>query len=702
MRVDIGEILVSRGRVTWNDRASGVTQALSVGVLEVLPSGPSGPVRIRGDFSFSGAEFQLRGETGALLVPPRDRPWPVRLNLNGTGLEAQLEGRLARAGSMQDWTGQLDLRVAVLERLQPLMDLFAPGTALPALRDLRLAASGSPRESALSLTIGTSDLGALQAGLSLARLEFATPALDQPMRIVGEGALNGIPLGITGSFGTLASLLPSATATPFPIDLTMTLGTARASLAGRIADPRRMAGAALDVGLRVEDSTVFAIPAGRSIPALGPIDARAHVATGDDGTAGPMRLTALRVAAPAANFGGDLELLAAPRPTLRGRLEGALLDIDALRAAFAPSGGTQALPAAPPSPVREAGPRRVIPATPIPFDALLGIDADLRFALTELRADGVVYRDLTGTLGLEDGRARMDPFAVTLPGGRIALALRADATADPPTLRIIARHDGAGLDLAPMFAAYRLPRYASGLLELDLDLAGQGGDWRSFAGGASGHVGLAMPGGRIERGLIAAIPDQLRVLLLPPGAAENGVVLRCFALRAPVQRGLLRSDVFLTETAIGRIGGGGMVNLREEALALRLLPDLRVGPVQLRAPVNVGGSLAAPRFASADAAGAAVAAGIGALLGTQRSPDRNTQGLAEALGGNAPPSLPNCDVALAAARAGPADTSIPPAREGTAPRQTDSGTRAPAPRRTQNDLPRAAQDVWRGLFGGRR
>ncbi len=703
MRVDIGEILITGGRITWHDHAAGVAHALSVGSLDVLPSGPSGPVRIRGDFGFAGGEFQLRGETGALLTPARDRPWPFQLNLSGAGLEARAEGSLARAGSVQDWTGRLDLRVTVLERLQPLVDLFAPEIALPALRDVRLVASFSPRESALSLTIGASDLSFVREGLRIARLEIATPALDQPMRIVGEGTLNGTSLGIAGNLGALVGLLPGAAPAPVPIDLAITFGTARASLAGRVTDPRRLSGAALDIGLRIEDSAALALLAGRAMPALGPVEARAHVATGDEGIAGPVRLTGLRLTAPAANFSGELELLAMPRPALRGRLEGALLDIDALRAAFAPPGGTQASPPAPPpAPVREAGPRRLIPATPIPFDALRAFDADLRFALTELRADGVVYRDLAGTLALEDGRARLEPLGVTLPGGRVALVLSANSTADPPTLRITARHDGAGLDLAPIFAAYRLPRYASGLLELDLDLAGQGGDWRGFAGSANGHVALAMPGGRIERGLIAAIPDQLRALLLPPGAAENGLVLRCFALRAPTQRGMLRSEMFLFDTAVGRVGGGGTVNLREEALALRLLPDLRVGPVQLRAPVNIGGTLAAPRFASADAAGAAAAAGIGALLGTQRTPDRNTQSLADALGGSAAPALPDCGSALAAARAGSAAPAIPPAGEGVAPRQTDSGTPAPAPRRTQNDVPRAAQDVWRGLSGGRR
>ena len=60
MRVDIGEILITGGRITWNDGASGVARALSVATLEVLPSGPSGPVRIRGEFGFASGEFQLR------------------------------------------------------------------------------------------------------------------------------------------------------------------------------------------------------------------------------------------------------------------------------------------------------------------------------------------------------------------------------------------------------------------------------------------------------------------------------------------------------------------------------------------------------------------------------------------------------------------------------------------------------------------
>jgi AsmA protein len=59
--------------------------------------------------------------------------------------------------------------------------------------------------------------------------------------------------------------------------------------------------------------------------------------------------------------------------------------------------------------------------------------------------------------------------------------------------------------------------------------------------------------------------------------------------------GMARSEALLAETSAGRIEGVLAVNLRTEALAARLLPDVTLLGVRVRAPVGVGGTLANPR-----------------------------------------------------------------------------------------------------------
>lgn len=705
MRVEIAEVLIEGGRVTLNSPVIGRAETLDVARLGLRADAPDASMQIDGRLAFAGQAFTLRGEIGHLLRLTGDRPWPYRIAIASALLDAQLEGSMARAVATQDWQAHLRATIPALAALQPVSDALQRGVQLPAARDVRIDAQilvqGNrlvPR--ALTVTTGAVDLSALRPGLSLTRLEIAAPAPDQPIRLSGDGQLGAAPLSVSGSFGTPAAFDPGAAPAPFPVDLAVQAAGARLTLAGQVGAVQRFGHAALNLTVHMPDLAALSPLAGQPLPALGAVEASARIETGAEGIGGPLHLHALRIAAAPIALEGALTLEAGARPALRGRLSGPRLDIDALQAAFAPQApaANGNAPATPPAP---AGPRRVIPNTPIRLDSLRLFDAALDLAIAELRAQGTTYRDLATTLALEGGRARLAPFAVTLPGGRIAGTLAADASGDVPALDMALRHDGEGLDLGPLLSAYRLPAYASGRLGFSATLAGSGADVRTLLGGANGRLALSMAGGRVEIALLSAIPASLRGLILPPGAAENGLALRCLALLAPVQDGVVTTEVLLLDTPIGRVGGGGTIRLSNEALALRLLPDVRLGPIQLRTPVRVTGTLANPNFAAPDAANAAIGAGINAILG---APERGLRDLGRLLdgGGVGGGIASGCGGALAAARdaEAPAAPAAPEAAEPPAdPAQAQPPAQdAPAPRRSGGERAPRPADVLRGIL----
>jgi hypothetical protein len=103
--------------------------------------------------------------------------------------------------------------------------------------------------------------------------------------------------------------------------------------------------------------------------------------------------------------------------------------------------------------------------------------------------------------------------------------------------------------------------------------------------------------------------------------------------------------------------------------------------------VHVTGTLAAPRFGVSPEA--AAAAGLGAFLSLQRTPDRGLQGLAGALGLPAEGAGQSCATALTLARDG---------RQGLVP----AAEPAPAPAARQSlprEVPQQAEELLRGLFG---
>ncbi|MCK8787529.1 AsmA-like C-terminal region-containing protein [Roseomonas sp. NAR14] len=384
------------------------------------------------------------------------------------------------------------------------------------------------------------------------------------------------------------------------------------------------------------------------------------------------------------------------------RLDGdALLAVAAEAAPSAPAtapANPAVVPATPPppDPPRPAASRRAIPDLPLPFDQLGALDANLRWNVGELAVRGAAWRDVSLWLVIEDGRARLDPFVATLPGGRIALRLAADATTEPPTIQLAARSEG--LDLGVLLPTLGLRPPLGGPLEIDADLRGQGRNLRAVAGTLYGHLGLAMVGGHLDRRLTELVPADFRRFLIPGPLQGQDIPLRCLALRANAEGGVARSQALLLDGALGRVGGIGAVNLRDEQLRLRLLPDIRTARFNLRAPVAIGGTLLQPRW-GVDPAGAA-AGGLEAFLSFQTTPDRSLQALAGALGAAAQAGeMPGCGPQLALARGGRAGAE--PAPE-SAPEPQATPEPAPAIPGVPRQLQGPAQDLLRGLFGRQR
>jgi uncharacterized protein involved in outer membrane biogenesis len=191
-----------------------------------------------------------------------------------------------------------------------------------------------------------------------------------------------------------------------------------------------------------------------------------------------------------------------------------------------------------------------------------------------------------------------------------------------------------------------------------------------------------MANGQIGNALLDRFLGDLRRLIGSGGGGnENGATpLRCFALRLGLKDGVARPQAMLLESGLADVAGSGEVDLGQERLNLRLLPQVRLGTLGLSAPVRVSGSFIRPVYRLEQGGAAQAAAGIaGELAARQKDSGIAALGqLAEALADR--PGLPDCAQQLAVARGG---------RPGPLP---------PAETRTEQRRPNAV-DVLRGLLG---
>lgn len=694
----IAAIDIEGGRLTWHDPRAARREVLEIRGLALRAETPAAPLGLRGTLGLRGVAVALEGQAGPLArllgtgSAPEDQaaPWPLHVALSAPGLRLVADGSATRPEAAAGWRLNVKAMADSTARLAP----FLPRAKLPPLRalelDAELADGGAgqpPRIGPLTARSAGGDLGAFLPGLSLGAATLRVAEPEAPGQLEAELAWGSLPVRAEGQIPGPAALLGSG---PWPLRLALRGAGATAEARAELNGPR-LDGAAVALSLAAPDTAPLLAALGLPGPRLteASLDGRLLL------PAGGAVLEGLRLRAREAVLEGEARLATGgPRPALTARLNAARLDLDALLASPPATPNATPAPAAPPAapdvpprppapPAGAAGPRRVIPDLPLPGLAPRGLDGEVQFAVAELVAKGVAYRDLRGTAKLQDGLLAVEPLRVTLPGGRLGGRLGADATGPVPRLSLALRHEGAGLDLRPLLQAYGLNGHASGRLEVEADLAGAGAGLRALAASLSGHLGLAMANGQIDNRLLDRLGGDLRRMLVPNAPTEGGTPLRCIALRLNLQEGVARPQAMLLETGLADVVGSGSIDLGQEKLALRLLPQVRLGGLGLTAPVLVGGTLAAPSYRLDPAGVADATAGIvGDLVARQMENQGSVLGqLAQQLAGRGN-ALPDCAQQLAVARGG---------RAGPVP--------APKPAATPQERPSSPVDLLRGLLG---
>ena len=628
-RISVAAVRIEDGTVTWRDDAANRSTVVGIKSLDASAASPDANLQVAAAATYNGAPITVSGMFGTLarLQNPADRsPWPVQLSLEAGGAKLTADGTLTQPLEGRGYTAKLTATIPDLPALSP----FLPGTRLPALRDVSLAAQVAdtggklPDISDLVLHVGPSDLTATAAGLKLEKLDVTAAKLDKPVQIAGQGSFDGAPAALTGTVGVPAGLLSGAVSGPVPVDLAAhALGSA-ATFKGTIAS-----GAAGRISLRGE--------------------MKADTIDAD-------RLRAAVAKAP-------------PEPVAA--------------AAGVPRAAPPAAPPASAPPARPARDGRMIPDTPIPFERLRAADADLTINIGALKSGAAAYRAVAAHVVLLDGQLRVDPFAADLPEGHLDGALTADARqpAPPVTLRLHA----PGVALQPLLAALGEPAYASGRLEVYADLNGAGATPHAIAAGLDGALGLAMANGSIDNRLLGSrlgtiVRDASLLDLVGRGGNSQ---IECLAVRIDASHGVGTLRTLLLRSSLLSLEGDGSVNLGAETLDLRIRPEARVAGAGVVVPLHVTGPFRAPS-AVPDPAAAAVA-NAGTVAGLALRGATPFGAIAGALGGErllgGGTGGTGCGPALAIARgqqtgapARPAGQPAPAAQPAPPPKPPNAGT----------------------------
>ncbi|MBC7637845.1 MAG: AsmA family protein, partial [Acetobacteraceae bacterium] len=548
-------IQIRDGRVTWRDAKTATSIAVNFKRM-VAGVNEDGGITLSSELVVGRDRITVNGEFGSparLFAPDPASPWPVSIKTQARGASLTMQGSVGRPLELAGYNLQVDGFLLESRNFRAYFPDSMPGLRKLAL-SLRLSdrGGGVPDISALSFTVGASDLAPLLPGSRIDKLEIRADGMDQALRVETAGVLSGSALKAALVLGTPAGLLQAAASlgfipaiarrdtVGFPIDLIAELGGSEISANGALANPAQFAGLDLAVAATLRDVSKLERLFQTRLPAWTEARMSARVGEMPGGLGAGVALRDLVVKLPAGDVAGTASVEFGNRPKLLATLGSQGLDFDALGQSFAhvPLGPAPPLP--PPTPPgMRSGPQMFSQASYALGVLGLG-DLDVSLKLATARVGGLPVSDVGVHLAMVAGRVNLDRLIMTTPGGGVVEASFDYDTGAPTAPMRLAVH-APGLAIKPILLALQRAEDIVGTVAASVDITAAGRDPHGIASSLSGRFGIALVDGELNTTIFNQyIFAALRLTGLPLSlmqSATGASRMRCFAAAMTADRG---------------------------------------------------------------------------------------------------------------------------------------------------------------------
>jgi len=239
------------------------------------------------------------------------------------------------------------------------------------------------------------------------------------------------------------------------------------------------------------------------------------------------------------------------------------------------------------------------------------VDADVKLESgTIKRPEQLPLEKLTVRVLMKDSVLSLEPLDFGLAGGRLHGPVRLDGRIGTIVIDTALRVDK--LELAKLFPTLKESESSLGTLGGAVHLKGRGNSVKDMLGTSNGSIALYVDGGRISRALMEIVALDLLKYAQVKLKGDEPVDVRCAIADLTVKDGLANVNALVIDTSVVNIQGGGSVNLKNEAMSLKIDPKPKRKSIgSLNSPFHVRGTFSAPRVAP-DAELAA--RGLGAIV----------------------------------------------------------------------------------------
>jgi hypothetical protein len=405
---------------------------------------------------------------------------------------------------------------------------------------------------------------------------------------------------------------------PFPIEIDAVAGATRLVAHGEIASLATLEGANAQVDLQGRNLAELYKLLGVVLPDTPHYRVRGSVTKQAD----VWRVRGINGKLGASDIAGDLSFDKQKQvPHLAGQLRSNLLDFNDL----APLIGMQDKPrgpkvetAADAKAKRKARDpnRKVLPDKPIDLARLKAMNAEVTY--TAVKVTNVRHLPLdrgSVRVQLENGVLDLDPMTLGMADGALTGRMKIDGRTNPAIVetKLAAR----GLKLEKLVRDAEIIKGSFGRIYGDIDLKARGNTAAQMLGHANGNMALILGQGQVSNLLLELVGLDGREILKFLMGGDKDVRVRCGATSFDVKDGLMASRAVVLDTTDTVVYGKGSANLATEQLDVWLYPYPKDKSIlSFRSPINIGGSLGAPKVSpdkKALVARGAAAVALGAI-----------------------------------------------------------------------------------------
>jgi AsmA protein len=406
---------------------------------------------------------------------------------------------------------------------------------------------------------------------------FADLSTDETgIAFSGEGSYSGMPFKAKGHTGHVLGIRDETT--PFPISGEIKIGDTAATLEGTLTGLVGFKGIDLQFkqlsGKTMEDLYWII---GLAFPDTSPYKLSGRLLRTD----GMWRFENFAGKVGESDLAGTLQVdTGGKRPYMHGDLTSKVLNF----ADLGPLVGTNQ--------PREGG--GVLPDAPFNVDRWETLDADVRLkAGTIKRPKALPIDNLATRWQLRDKVLSFNPLEFGIAGGKLAGTIRVDGNKQPVrgdvTMRV------RQLQLAKLFPTIKQAQGSIGDLNGLVELSGTGDSVGKLLGSSTGKIGIYMDEGKISRFLMELVAldlwDAARIKL----KGDQEIDIRCVIADFGVKGGVAQANAFVFDTTVVNIGGSGTINLKTEAMDMKLKPEPKDrGIGSLRTPLHIKGTFGQP------------------------------------------------------------------------------------------------------------